>query len=61
LARWASPVGGLRYIPGFEDRPPVRNRHFNSAIPIAGTLWGVIGALLALGTGGGVAARGQIV
>ncbi|MEH6490859.1 CaiB/BaiF CoA transferase family protein [Halopseudomonas sp.] len=39
-------VGGLRYITGFEDRPPVR-----TGISIGDSiaaLWGVIGALMAL-------------
>jgi formyl-CoA transferase len=39
-------MGGLRYITGFEDRPPVR-----TGISIGDSiaaLWGVIGALLAL-------------
>nr|BFE91232.1 hypothetical protein GCM10020185_17680 [Pseudomonas brassicacearum subsp. brassicacearum] len=39
-------MGGLRYITGFEDRPPVR-----TGISIGDSiaaLWGVIGALMAL-------------
>ena len=39
-------IGGLRYITGFEDRPPVR-----TGISIGDSiaaLWGVIGALMAL-------------
>ncbi|GAB3388729.1 CaiB/BaiF CoA transferase family protein [Azotobacter armeniacus] len=52
-------MGGLRYITGFEDRPPVR-----TGISIGDSiaaLWGVIGALMALRhreVGGG---RGQVV
>ena len=39
-------MGGLRYITGFEDRPPVRTG-ISSGDSIA-ALWGVIGALMAL-------------
>ena len=42
----AESVGGLRYITGYEDRPPVR-----TGISIGDSiaaLWGVIGALMAL-------------
>jgi formyl-CoA transferase len=42
----AEAMGGLRYITGFEDRPPVR-----TGISIGDSiaaLWGVIGALMAL-------------
>ncbi|WP_349616117.1 CaiB/BaiF CoA transferase family protein [Azotobacter salinestris] len=52
-------MGGLRYITGFEDRPPVR-----TGISIGDSiaaLWGVIGALMALRhreVGGG---QGQVV
>jgi len=52
-------VGGLRYITGFEDRPPVR-----TGISIGDSiaaLWGVIGALMAVRhreVGGG---EGQVV
>ncbi len=52
-------MGGLRYITGFEDRPPVR-----TGISIGDSiaaLWGVIGALMALrhrDTNGG---QGQVV
>ena len=39
-------MGGLRYITGFEDRPPVRTG--SSIGDSIAALWGVIGALMAL-------------
>jgi formyl-CoA transferase len=52
-------VGGLRYITGFEDRPPVR-----TGISIGDSiaaLWGVIGALMALRHREVRGGQGQIV
>lgn len=52
-------VGGLRYITGFEDRPPVR-----TGISIGDSiaaLWGVIGALMALRHREVAGGKGQIV
>lgn len=52
-------VGGLRYITGFEDRPPVR-----TGISIGDSiaaLWGVIGALMALRHREVAGGEGQVV
>lgn len=52
-------MGGLRYITGFEDRPPVR-----TGISIGDSiaaLWGVIGALMALRHREVVGGKGQVV
>jgi formyl-CoA transferase len=52
-------VGGLRYITGFEDRPPVR-----TGISIGDSiaaLWGVIGALMALRHRDMANGEGQVV
>jgi formyl-CoA transferase len=52
-------VGGLRYITGFEDRPPVR-----TGISIGDSiaaLWGVIGALMALRHRDMAGGEGQVV
>lgn len=52
-------VGGLRYITGFEDRPPVR-----TGISIGDSiaaLWGVIGALMALRHREVSGGKGQVV
>ena len=52
-------MGGLRYITGFEDRPPVR-----TGISIGDSiaaLWGVIGALMALRHREVNAGSGQVV
>lgn len=52
-------IGGLRYITGFEDRPPVR-----TGISIGDSiaaLWGVIGALMALRQREVKGGKGQIV
>lgn len=52
-------VGGLRYITGFEDRPPVR-----TGISIGDSiaaLWGVIGALMALRHRDMAGGKGQVV
>ncbi|MEW9899065.1 CaiB/BaiF CoA-transferase family protein [Chitinivorax sp. PXF-14] len=52
-------MGGLRYVTGFEDRPPVR-----TGISIGDSiaaLWGVIGALMALRHREVNGGRGQVV
>ncbi|MFN3579328.1 MAG: CaiB/BaiF CoA transferase family protein [Pseudomonas sp.] len=52
-------VGGLRYITGFEDRPPVR-----TGISIGDSiaaLWGAIGALMALRHREVAGGKGQVV
>jgi formyl-CoA transferase len=52
-------MGGLRYITGFEDRPPVR-----TGISIGDSiaaLWGVIGALMALRQREVNGGKGQVV
>ena len=52
-------MGGLRYITGFEDRPPVR-----TGISIGDSiaaLWGVIGALMALRHREVKGGKGQVV
>jgi formyl-CoA transferase len=52
-------MGGLRYITGFEDRPPVR-----TGISIGDSiaaLWGVIGALMALRQREVKGGKGQVV
>ena len=52
-------MGGLRYITGFEDRPPVR-----TGISIGDSiaaLWGVIGALMALRHRDTANGKGQMV
>ncbi|QIB51070.1 CaiB/BaiF CoA-transferase family protein [Pseudomonas sp. OIL-1] len=52
-------MGGLRYITGFEDRPPVR-----TGISIGDSiaaLWGVIGALMALRHRDAGSGEGQMV
>jgi formyl-CoA transferase len=52
-------MGGLRYITGFEDRPPVR-----TGISIGDSiaaLWGVIGALMALRQREANGGSGQVV
>lgn len=52
-------VGGLRYITGFEDRPPVRT-DISIGDSIA-ALWGVIGALMALRHRDMANGEGQVV
>ncbi|KAF1026733.1 MAG: Succinyl-CoA--L-malate CoA-transferase beta subunit [Pseudomonas sp.] len=55
----AESMGGLRYITGFEDRPPVR-----TGISIGDSiaaLWGVIGALMALRHRDNNGGQGQVV
>jgi formyl-CoA transferase len=59
----AESMGGLRYVTGFPDRPPVRpNLSIGDALA---SLHGVIGALMALrhrdANGGRSAGRGQVV
>lgn len=56
-------MGGLRFITGFDDRPPVK-----TGVSIGDSiaaLWGVIGAMMALrhrdATGGRGAGQGQVV
>ncbi|WXL27086.1 CaiB/BaiF CoA-transferase family protein [Ectopseudomonas mendocina] len=52
-------MGGLRYITGFEDRPPVRTG-ISIGDSIA-SLWGVIGALMALRQREVNGGKGQVV
>jgi formyl-CoA transferase len=59
----AESMGGLRYVTGFPDRPPVRpNLSIGDALA---SLHGVIGALMALrhrdSNGGRISGRGQVV